>query len=185
MKRKALAEKRAAEKEAKIRERARRKANRNNATAKKKANQRKHREGNKGYGGWIAAVVSLGVVSLALATTVTVGAMEMRKGRDTLTGAYKSTMYELTGIMENVDSDLDRIRVSSSPVQQSRILTDLLVQARLAELDVEKLPIDAESNRNVTVFINRIAEECERMLSKIRNGEELNEKDRQIPHPLL
>ena len=178
--RKALAEKRAAEKEAKIRERARRKANRNNATAKKKANQRKHREGNKGYGGWIAAVVSLGVVSLALATTVTVGAMEMRKGRDTLMGAYKSTMYELTGIMENVDSDLDRIRVSSSPVQQSRILTDLLVQARLAELDAEKLPIDAESNRNVTVFINRIAEECERMLSKIRNGEELNEKDRQI-----
>lgn len=178
--RKALAEKRAAEKEAKIRERARMKANRNNEHSKKKASKKRKREDNKGYGGWIAAVVSLGVVSLALATTVTVGAMEMRKGRDTLMGAYKSTMYELTGIMENVDSDLDRIRISASPAQQSRILTDLLVQARLAELDVEKLPIDAESNRNVTVFINRIAEECERMLSKIRNGEQLNEKDRQI-----
>ena len=178
--RKALAEKRAAAKEAKIRERARAKANHNNEKAKKKASKRKNREGNKGYGGWIAAVVSLGVVSLALATTVTVGALEMRKGRDTLMGAYKSTMYELTGIMENVDGDLDRIRISASPAQQSRILTDLLVQARLAELDVEKLPIDAESNHNVTVFINRIAEVCEHLLSKIRNGEELNEKDRQI-----
>lgn len=182
--RKALAEKRAAEKEAKLRERAHAKANRNNAQSKKKANKAKNGERkdnrNKGYGGWIAAVVSLGVVSLALATTVTVGAMEMRKGRDALMGAYKSTMYELTGIMENVDSDLDRIRISASPAQQSRILTDLLVQARLAELDVEKLPISAEENRNVTVFINRTAAECERMLSKLRNGEELNEYDRQV-----
>ena len=182
--RKALAEKRAAEKEAKLRERAHAKANRNNAQAKKKANKpqksRKREDRNKGYGGWIAAVVSLGVVSLALATTVTVGAMEMRKGRDALMGAYKSTMYELTGIMENVDSDLDRVRISNSNAQQSRILTDLLVQTRLAELDVEKLPISAEQDRNVTMFVNRVAAECERMLSKLRNGEELNERDRAI-----
>ena len=179
--RKALAEKRAAEKEAKLRERAHAKANRNNANAKKKANRKKNRESReKGYGGWIAAVVSLGVVTLALATTVTVGAMEMRKGRDALMGAYKSTMYELTGIMENVDSDLDRIRVSASTAQQSRLLTDLLVQARLAELDAEKLPIASEESHNLTFFINRVAEECERMLAKLRNGEELNEKDRAI-----
>lgn len=186
--RKALAEKRAAEKEQKLRERAHAKANRNNAQSKKKAsrsqkrenNKEKNKDRNKGYGGWIAAVVSLGVVSLALATTVTVGAMEMRKGRDALMGSYKSTMYELTGIMENVDSDLDRIRVSASPAQQSRILTDLLVQARLAELDVEKLPVSAESDRNVSVFVNRTAAECERMLSKLRNGEQLNDRDRAI-----
>ncbi len=181
--RKALAEKRAAEKEAKIRERAHAKANRNNAHSKKKANksQREKREGReKGYGGWIAAVVSLGVVSLALATTVTVGAMEMRRSNDMMMGSYKSTMYELTGIMENVDSDLDRVRVSDSTAQQSRILTDLLVQARLAELDLEKLPVSAEEERSVTTFINRTAAESERMLSKLRNGEELNAKDREI-----
>lgn len=82
--------------------------------------------------------------------------------------------------MENVDSDLDRIRVSASTAQQSRLLTDLLVQARLAELDAEKLPIASEESHNLTFFINRVAEECERMLAKLRNGEELNEKDRAI-----
>ena len=181
--RKALAEKRAAEKEARIRERAHAKANRNNAQAKKKANksqrERKDRR-EKGYGGWIAAVVSLGVVSLALATTVAVGAMEMRRSNDAMMGSYKGTMYELTGIMENVDGDLDRVRISDSTAQQSRILTDLLVQARLAELDLEKLPISVEEDRNVTTFINRIAAECERMLAKLRNGERLNAKDREI-----
>ena len=181
--RKALAEKRAAEKEAKIRERAHAKANRNNENAKKKANkqQRAKRENRqKGYGGWIAAVVSLGVVSLALATTVAVGSMEMNRNNDAMMGSYKGTMYELTGIMENVDGDLDRVRISDSMVQQSRILTDLLVQARLAEVDLEKLPICAEEDCNVTKFINRTAAECERMLAKLRNGEPLNAKDREI-----
>ncbi len=185
--RKALAEKRKAQKEEKLRERAHAKANRNNESYKKKkakaqnkSERRKNHDGenrNKGYGGWIAAVVSLGVVSLALATTVTVGAVEMNKSKTALMGAYRGTMYELTGLMENVDSDLDRVRISNDPAQQARILTDLLVQARLAELDLEKLPITAETDRNATRFINRTAAECERMLGKLRKGEQLSEKD--------
>ncbi len=188
--RKALAEKRKAAKEARLRERAHAKANRNNSAYKKKKakaknkserKQKAEREGrNKGYGGWIAAVVSLGVVSLALATTVTVGAVEMSKSQGTMMNAYRGTMYELTGIMENVDNDLDRVRVSNSPVQQSRILTDLLVQTRLAELDMEKLPTAAETDRNVTSFVNRIAAESERMLAKLRKGEPLSEEDKAL-----
>ncbi len=187
--RKALAEKRKAEKEEKLRARAHAKANKNNAKYEKKKaeNERKkrakekrsHREGNKGYGGWIAAVVSLGVVSLALATTVTVGAVEMTRNQSMMMGNYRGTMYELTGIMENVEGDLDRVRVSNTPSQQSRILTDLLVQARLAELDLEKVPCAAENDRNVTSFINRTAAECERMLAKLRRGETLSDRDKE------
>ncbi|MBQ8295261.1 MAG: germination protein YpeB [Clostridia bacterium] len=187
---KALAEKRAAEKEARLTERAHAKANKNQAQSKKKTQkaQRKtekkdkrerHHEHAKGYGGWLAAVVSLGVVTLALTTAVTVGAIDMRNTKNGMMAAHKGTMYELTGIMEHVDDDLDRVRISASPAQQSRILTDLLVQARLAELDLEKLPISAEADRNITEFINRTAAECERMLAKLRNGGELSEEDKQ------
>jgi hypothetical protein len=89
-------------------------------------------------------------------------------------------MYELTGVMENVDNDLDRVRISASTAQQSRILTDLLVQARLAELDLEKMPLCAESCANVTTFINRTARECERMLAKLRLGERLSVYDYEV-----
>ncbi len=185
---KARAEKRKAEKEERLRNRAHAKANRNNDNYKKKKaraknkserKERSHTERNKGYGGWIAAVVSLGVVSLALATTVTVGAIEMSKNEETMMGANKATMYELTGIMDNLDDDLDRVRISNSPSQQSRILTDLLVQARLAELDLEKLPIAAEMDANVTSFINRTAGFCEGLLAKLRQGGSLSDKDRE------
>ena len=184
--RKALAEKRAAEREAKVRERARAKANKHQAQSKKKAEKSRKKEGQhresrvKGYGGWIAAVVALGVTTLALATTVTVGAVEMGAMKKGSMSANKATMYELTGIMEHVDEDLERIRVSASSTQQSRILTDLLVQTRLAELDLEKLPISFEEERNITTFINRTAMECERMLSKLRQGEPLNERDLEV-----
>ena len=186
--RKAQMEKRKAEREEKLRQRARAKANRKQAQSQRKAKKssdkprkegRERRE-NKGYGGWIAAVVALGVTTLALATTVTVGAVEMKNEKDGTMNAYRGTMYELTGILERVENDLDRVRISDSSSQQSRILTDLLVQARLAELDVEKLPVEGQADRNVTVFVNRTAMECERMLSKLRNGEELSVKDREI-----
>lgn len=128
-------------------------------------------------GGWIAAVVALGTVVLSLGAVVTVGAVDMKETKQGVTNACRGNLYELTSLIENVDSDLDRIRVSASPAQQSRILTDLLVQARLAESVLEKLPIDAESDEHVTTFINRTAFTCERLLSKLRAGEALSEED--------
>ena len=184
---KALAEKRAQEKEARLQERAHTKANKNQAQSKKRAQKAKQKDSKRknrgehreGYGGWLAAVVTLGVVSLALTTAVTVGAVEMKKTKEGLLTAHKGTMYELTGIMEHVDDDLDRVRISNSTAQQSRILTDLLVQARLAEMDLERLPMAAEMDRGVTIFVNRTAAECERMLAKLRRGEKLNDADKE------
>ena len=173
---KAMLEKRAKAREEARRERAHAKANRNQARARKKS-EKKDEGRTKGYGGWIAAVVTLGVTTLTLATTVTVGAIEMNDMRMGMTNAQMGTMYELTEIMEHVDNDLDRVRVSASESQQGRILTDLLLQARLAEADLEKLPIDMEADRNVTEFVNRTARECERMLAKLRAGDSLSEQD--------
>lgn len=185
-KRKKEAEKRRVKKEEKIRERAHAKANkqqersRKQTQRKKKENSGKKRENRgKGYGGWIAAVVTLGVTTLALATAVTVESIEMKNSRAAMLTGQREMISELTGIMENVDGDLERVRISDSSAQQSRILTDLLVQTRLAELDLEKMPIAAEADRNLTTFLNRTARECERMLSKLRNGEKLSESDRE------
>ena len=163
--------------EDKHREHAHKKANRSNRRSKSKKSDNQER---KGYGGWLAAVISLGAVTLALTTVVTIGAIDMKRTKDGVATGYRSTTYELAGIMENVDNDLDRIRVSASPAQQSRILTDLLVQARLAELDLEKMPISAEADRNLTAFLNRVGMESERMLAKLRNGETLSERDEAI-----
>ena len=117
-----------------------------------------------GFGGWLAAVISLGVVTLAMTAVV-------------MAGTYRGTLYELVGIMENVNTDLNKVRVSASTVQQSRLLTDLLVQTRLAESSLERFPIDSHSDANVTSFINRTADASQELLNKLGNGEKLTESD--------
>ncbi len=178
--RKEKAEKHKALMEERQRERAHQKANRTQAKSKQKntPKERKEKRGErKGYGGWLAAVISLGAVTLGLTTAVTVGAIEMREMQMGATANVQSTVYELMGIMEHVDNDLDRARIASTPSQQQRILTDLLVQSRLAELDLEKLPVDGQADKNVTIFINRVGSCCERLLAKLRRGEPLSQED--------
>lgn len=144
---------------------------------RQKQNDRKGERRAKGYGGWLAAVISLGAVTLALTTLVTVGAMDMSAMNRGAMAANRGTLYEFIGVMENVDEDLDRARISNTPAQQSRILTDLLVQARVAEIDLEKLPMKAEDDANLTSFINRTAQTAERLLAKLRRGDKLTEQD--------
>ena len=180
--RKEQAEKHKAMIEARQRERAHKKANRTQERAKAQRQRKEKRQNGekKGYGGWLAAVISLGAVTLGLTTAVTVGAIEMSDMQKGATANMQSTTYELIGIMEHVDDDLDRARIATSSSQQQRILTDLLVQARLAELDLEKLPIDGQADRNVTIFINRVGGACEMMLAKLRKGEPLSKADEQL-----
>ena len=180
---KALAEKRAAAKKARAEARRNKKKTAQKSSDNRREHKRERRE-NQGYGGWIAAVVALGVTTLALATTSTVGMIESKRASDAMISSCRGTMYEVTGILENVEKDLDRVRVSDSSSQQSRILTDLLVQARLAAADVEKLPVAAEADSNIIAFVNRTAGVCEMILSKLHRGETLNEMDRAVLNDL-
>ncbi len=161
-------------------EREKQKANKGKKQATAKKGERKERkERGSGHGGWLAAVISLGAVTLALTTVLTVGALDMNGMSEAAMTGHRATMYEFIGVMENVDEDLDRVRVSATPVQQSRILTDLLVQARLAEADLAKMPIDGQADANLTTFINRTATTAEMLLGKLRRGEPLSEADGQ------
>ncbi len=186
--RKALREKRKAAMEEKRRERAHAKANRNQEQARAKARRaekrkenraKHHREGRQNNSGWIAAVAVLGATTLGLATALTLGSVEMNKMQSGMNESYRSSAYELMEIIEHANDDLDRVRIANTPEQQSRILTDLLVQMRLAELDLEKMPISAQQEANVTTFVNRTAKDCERLLAKLRNGGKLDENDKQ------
>lgn len=144
---------------------------------------KKNKNGNgkkrgDGLGGWIAAVVSLGTVSLILAGVVTVGAVTMSKNNASAAGAYRGTVYEIIHITERVDDGLDTLRISESPAKQAEILTEVLVQTRIAEADLEKLPIDGKDNANLMGFFNHISRFCERTLEKLSKGQPLSKEDK-------
>ena len=170
----ALQEQLAKKREEKARKRAHDKATKNQERERRKKEGKRRVEG---YGGWLATVIALAFSTLVLGAIVTVGAVDMAKTKQGMTASCRATAYEFVGAMDNMDDNLDRVRLSNSSYQQSRILTDVLVQARLAEADLEKMPIDGQTSKNLTAFINRVAFESGRMLSKLRSGEALTEKD--------
>lgn len=144
---------------------------------KDRQHRRETRRRTPGFGGWLAAVISLGAVSLALTAVVTYGAIEMRKTSGAMLGGYRSTLYEVVEIMDDVDTDLTKLRASASATQQERLLTDLLVQARLAEGSFERFPVEGQKEENITSFLNRTAGTAERLLNKLQAGEALTAAD--------
>ena len=196
------AERRVAEARARLREKEEKKRNQEKENSEKKSayhyekspsqsgqngghggdhgNGRKDNGGKKrgdGLGGWIAAVVSLGAVSLVLTAVVTVGAIRMSKAADAAAAAYRGTMYEFIHVVEEADDDLAALRIATDPKLQAELLTDILVQTRMAEADLEKLPIDTKAGENTMRFFNGVSAYCERTLDRLSRGEKLSERD--------
>lgn len=145
------------------------------------AAKQRNRERRKpaGFGGWLAAVISLGATALALASIVTVGAVNFTRLNAGFEAAYRGTMYELIGAVDELDVGLSKARVSGGAAEQRRLLTNVALQARLAESDLEKLPLSVQEEGNVTALLNRTANAADRMLEKLARGEKLDEKDMQ------
>ena len=140
-------------------------------------NQGRKQRGD-GLGGWIAAVVSLGTVSLVLTAVLTVGAINMSRDNAARAGSYRGIVYEVIHIAEQVDDDLDALRISEDPTKQMDLLTDILVQTRMAEADLEKLPYGVQEDGNTMRFLNGMSDDCERMLAQLARGERLSEWDK-------
>ena len=74
-----------------------------------------------GLGGWIAAVVSLGTISLILTAVLTVGAINMSRDNAIRAGEYRGIVYEVIHIAEQVDDDLEALRISEDPTKQMEL----------------------------------------------------------------
>ena len=173
--------------EAREKARADRRQARENAHARK-AEERKHKREQRterrrhapGFGGWLAAVISLGTACLALATVVTAGAIRMNDITVDVEGGYRSTLYEMVSVSEQLDDDLSKLRVSSGSNEQRKLLTDILVDAALMESALERIPVDNATSTDISAFVNGTGSYARTLLGRIAAGGTLTpaEKER-------
>ena len=177
--RKRIAEERKAKREAVA-------AKRKEAIAEKKA-KREHRlkvraqkqaERNEkrhspGIGGWLAAVISLGVTTLALGTVLTFGWFTMNDMQAEMTGVHVESLYELNSVVDNLDANLSRAKASSSASDRVRVLSDIAIESETAETILERLPFDIEMTEQMASFINKMSDSAKQMLYTVANGGEL------------
>lgn len=162
-----------------------RKAQAREAARARRADNRKHKREQKterkkhapGFGGWLAAVISLGTACLALATVVTAGAVRMNEMDTEAANGYRSTLYEMVSVSEDMDDNLTKLRIASGREEQRRLLTDLLVDSELMENALERIPVDAATSTDISSFVNRTGSYARRLLNQLASGKTLNETE--------
>lgn len=150
--------------------------------AEQKKHKREQRTARKqhapGFGGWLAAVISLGVACLALATVVTAGAFRMNDMTVASGNGYRATLYELVSVSEDMDDNLAKLRVSSGAEEQRKLLTDILVDSALMESSLERIPVDAATGTDISSFVNKTNSYARTLLKKIAAGEKLTQTEK-------
>ncbi len=172
--RQAKIEARVARREAELAERRARREHRLKVRAEKRAakNDKRHAPG---FGGWLAAVISLGVTTLALGTMLTFGWMNMNGMEAQMSASHTESLYELNAIVDNLDTDLSKMRVSNSKQEQVKLLTEIIIESETAETVLERLPMDIQLTQNMTSFVNKMGDAAQSMLFALANGKTLTE----------
>ena len=161
-------------------ERAKREIERRESGAKSGKDNGGKRDKRPGIGGWLAAVVALSVAVLALGAIVTVGYFDLNSAKSELTGGYRSSVYELSELVENMDSNLAKARIAGSDYEMQKLLTDVLVQSELAAKCLEDLPTDSHSSESMMSFVNRVGDYCKNLLLKLAAGETLSAQEEEV-----
>ncbi|MGN0813558.1 MAG: PepSY1/2 domain-containing protein [Candidatus Coproplasma sp.] len=154
----------------------RQKARQQKRTQKNRQRNQRQRQRTPGFGGWLAAVISLGVTTLALATIVTFGWISMDDMQSSMAGGYTQSLYELNAIVDDLDTNLARAKASSSPSDRVKVFADIAVESQNAELILERFPLEMQTTERLTAFINDMCRDTKGMLYTVANGGELSEQ---------
>ncbi len=162
-KRKAALEERKAKREHRLKVRAERHA------------EKVERRHAPGFGGWLAAVISLGVTTLALGTMLTFGWFTANGMQADMVSAHTESIYELNSIVDNLDANLSKARVANSQSEQIRLLADIAIESEMAETILERMPVDMVMTGQMASFVNKMGDSAQSMLYDVANGKKLTD----------
>ncbi len=145
----------------------------------KQRNKQKNKEQRRGFGGWLAAVISLGVASLILAGVLGYTLLMPNLSDMQLESAYSKSFYDTVEQVDNIDLNLSKILATNDTGAMQTYLVDLAINSELAENDIQSLPLQDENKFYTTKLVNQIGDYAKYLNKKLINGEPITEQDRQ------
>ena len=143
--------------------------------------ERKNQSGNKsrGRGGLIAAVISLGLSTLILASVLTYVTLTPAESDGRLETAYRKSFYDTVAQVNNMDLDLSKALATSDSGAIQTYLVDVAVNSELAENNLQQLPIKDENKFYTTKIVNQVGDYAKYLNKKLIRGEKLSSTDRE------
>ena len=143
----------AAAEEKAAREKAQEEKKRRESEARKNERAAKHPR-TPGFGGWLAAVVSLSVAVLALGALVTVGYFDLYGAKTELANGYRTAAYEFSEAVEELSADLGKARIAEGG-ELARLLSQVYAESQAAQRCVEAFPVDGQQTHALSACLNR------------------------------
>ncbi len=147
----------------------------------RKQNKRQYkqnkRDKNPGFGGWLAAVISLGVATLVLSSVLTFTFLMPSASDNMLEMGYRKSFYDTVEQVDNIDLNLSKALATSDESALQKYLMDTAINSELAENDLQQLPLQDESKHYTTKLVNQIGDYSKCLNNKISRGEDLTEQD--------
>lgn len=139
--------------------------------------RQKNRENRRGTGGWLAAVISLGVASLILSSVLTFVLLMPTATDNALEATYQKSFYDTVEQVDNIDLNLSKALATADTGAMQKYLVDTAINSELAENDLQQLPLQDESKYYTTKLINQIGDFSKYLNNKIISGKRLSESD--------
>ena len=147
--------------------------------AKMREERRRDRR-NRGLGGWITAVVILGVTTLVLGSLLGFNMFTdyLDIGQPTSTSADgQRAFYDFVGYVDNMETNMSKLLVSSDSEGRQKILGQLSVQSNLADAALSELPIKDESKYYTSKYINQVGDYAKYLNNRLIDGYSLDKND--------
>ena len=140
-------------------------------------NRQANKERNKGFGGWLAAVISLGVATVVLASVLTFTFLMPNVTNNNLESAYSKSFYDTIEQVDNMDLNLSKSLATSAAQAMQKYLVDLAINSELAENNIQQLPLQDENKFYTTKLINQIGDYAKYLNNKLIEGETLTNSE--------
>ncbi len=169
----------AREKQARREERAKIREEKRLKREHKSKEKRERRKSRKGVGGWIAAVISLGVATLVLASVLTFTFLMPTTTDNMLEVAYQKSFVSTVEQVDNIDLNLSKVLATKDTGAMQKYLVDIAINSELAENEINQLPLHDESKHYTTKIVNQVGDFAKYLNNKLINGEQLSQEDMQ------
>ncbi len=147
------------------------------AKERRDKNRQKNREEGRSYGGWLAAVISLGIATVLLAGVLTYNFIMPTTEETSLEAGYQRAFYDTVAEVDNMDLNLSKTLATKDTRAMQTYLVDLAVNSELAESNISELPLSDENKFYTTKVINQIGDFSKYLNKKLINGEPITESD--------
>ncbi len=150
---------------------------RNEEREKKALDRKRRRDKNAGKGGYIAAIISLGIATLILSSVLTFTFLMPTESDNQLEASYQRSFYDVVEQVNNMDLNLSKTLATKDTASMQGYLMDLAINSELAESNIQQLPLKDESKYYTAKLINQIGDYAKYLNKKLANGEKLSKEE--------